>query len=32
MDDVRNGEALIKDVYEAIRQSPVWESSMLIIT
>jgi phospholipase C len=32
MDDVRNGEALIKDVYETIRNSPVWESSMLIVT
>jgi phospholipase C len=32
MDDVRNGEALIKDVYETIRNSPVWNSSMLIIT
>jgi phospholipase C len=32
MDDVRNGEALIKDVYEAIRNSPVWASSMLIVT
>lgn len=32
MDDIRNGEALIKEVYEAIRNSPVWASSMLIVT
>jgi len=32
MDDVRGGEALIKSVYETIRNSPLWESSMLIIT
>lgn len=32
MDDVYGGEALIKAVYEAIRNSPVWNSSMLIIT
>ena len=32
LDDVTGGERLIKEVYEAIRGSPVWESSMLIIT
>ncbi|TMC99324.1 MAG: phosphoesterase [Chloroflexi bacterium] len=31
-DDVTRGEALIKNVYEAIRHSPHWESSVLIIT
>jgi phospholipase C len=30
--DVTRGEALIKSTYEAIRNSPVWERSMLIIT
>ena len=32
LDDVRNGEALIKTVYETIRNSPRWENSLLIIT
>ena len=32
MDDVARGEALIKEVYEAIRNSPAWEKSLLIIT
>jgi phospholipase C len=32
LDDVTRGEALIKCTYEAIRNSPVWESSLLIIT
>ena len=32
LDDVTGGERLVKEVYEAIRGSPVWESSMLIIT
>lgn len=32
MDNVEGGEALIKLVYEAIRNSPVWESSLLIVT
>lgn len=32
MDDVCGGEKLIKQVYEAIRKSPVWESSLLLIT
>jgi len=30
--DVRRGDALIKRVYETIRNSPVWEHSLLIIT
>lgn len=32
MDVVTSGEALIKQVYETIRNSPVWNQSMLIIT
>ena len=32
MDDVQNGERFIKQVYEAIRNSTIWEQSMLIIT
>jgi phospholipase C len=32
MDGVAGGEGLITTVYEAIRNSPLWESSMLIIT
>ena len=32
MDDVRNGEKLIKATYEAIRNSPHWNNSLLIIT
>ena len=32
LDDVTRGEQLIKTVYETIRNSPHWESSMLIIT
>jgi phospholipase C len=31
-DGVANGEALIAKVYESIRNSPLWKSSMLIIT
>jgi phospholipase C len=31
-DDVTHGERLIKRVYEAIRNSPVWPQSMLIVT
>jgi phospholipase C len=31
-DDVRNGEKLIKEVYETIRNSTLWENSLLIIT
>src|ERR1019366_4250944 len=30
--DVTQGEALIKATYEAIRNSPAWESSVLIVT
>jgi len=32
IDDVTRGEALIKYVYESIRQSPHWASSVLVIT
>jgi phospholipase C len=32
MDGVAPGEALIKQVYEAIRNSPHWDTSLLIIT
>jgi phospholipase C len=32
LDDVVRGERLIKDTYEAIRNSPHWERSMLIVT
>ena len=32
MDDVRNGEALIKSTYEAIRNSPLWPNSLLLVT
>jgi phospholipase C len=32
MDDVYGGEHLLAAVYEAIRQSPYWESSVLIVT
>jgi phospholipase C len=32
LDDVTRGERLIKAVYEAIRNSPHWEKSVLIIT
>jgi phospholipase C len=32
MDGVSGGETLIKTVYEAIRNSQLWESSLLIIT
>lgn len=31
-DDVTRGEALLKQVYETIRNSPHWESSLLIVT
>ena len=31
LNDVRAGELLIKTVYEAIRNSPHWESSLLIV-
>ena len=32
LDDIRLGEGLIKATYEAIRNSPLWKSSVLIIT
>ena len=32
MDDVAGGEGLLKAVYEAIRNSPVWNTSLLIVT
>jgi phospholipase C len=32
LDGVTGGEALVKATYDAIRNSPLWESSMLIIT
>jgi phospholipase C len=32
MDDVYGGEGLVKAVYEAIRNSPLWATSLLIIT
>lgn len=31
-DDITRGEALVKNVYETIRNSPHWENSLLIIT
>ena len=32
MDDVYGGEGLLKAVYEAIRSSPLWNTSLLIVT
>lgn len=32
MDDVYGGEGLIKAVYEAIRNSPLWATSLLVVT
>ncbi|MCB9235566.1 MAG: phosphoesterase [Bacteroidia bacterium] len=32
MDDTYGGEALIKFVYESLRNSPIWETSLLLIT
>jgi phospholipase C len=32
MDDVIRGERLIKKVYETLRNSPIWERSLLIVT
>jgi phospholipase C len=32
MNDIRKGEALLKQVYEAIRNSKLWTSTLLIIT
>jgi phospholipase C len=30
--DVRNGETLIADVYEALRNGPLWSNTLLIVT
>lgn len=32
MDDVTRGEAFLKEIYETIRNSPIWESSLLVVT
>jgi phospholipase C len=32
LDDVRSGETLIKSTYEALRNSPLWDTSLLIVT
>lgn len=32
LDDVTSGEALLKTVYEAIRNSPIWTTSLLVVT
>jgi phospholipase C len=32
LDDVTRGETLIKATYEAVRNSPIWSSSLIIIT
>jgi phospholipase C len=32
LDDVTRGEKLVKDIYEAIRNSPHWERSLLVVT
>jgi phospholipase C len=32
LDDVRSGETLIKSTYEALRNSPLWNTSLLIVT
>ncbi len=32
VDDVTRGERFLKEIYEAVRNSPVWEKSLLIIT
>jgi phospholipase C len=32
LNDIRKGEALVKQVYEALRNSPYWSDTMLIIT
>ncbi len=32
LDDVRAGEVLIKSTYEALRKSPLWTTSLLIVT
>jgi phospholipase C len=32
LDDVTRGESLIKSTYEAVRASPLWDSSLIIVT
>ncbi len=32
MNDIRQGEALLKSVYEALRNSPLWPATLLVIT
>jgi len=32
LDDVRSGEQLIKSTYDALRASPLWDTSLLIVT
>jgi phospholipase C len=32
LDDITRGECLIKATYEAVRNSPVWSSSLIIVT
>jgi phospholipase C len=32
VDDVTGGERLLKELYEALRRSPIWEKSLLIVT
>jgi phospholipase C len=32
LDDVSSGEKLMKDVYETIRNSPIWNETILVIT
>lgn len=32
LNDIRKGEALVKEVYEALRNSPYWAETMLIVT
>jgi phospholipase C len=32
LDDVRRGEGLLKSTYEALRNSPLWNTSLLIVT
>jgi phospholipase C len=32
MNDIRKGESLLKSVYETIRNSPRWDSTLLIVT
>ena len=32
LNDIRKGEALLKSVYETLRQSALWDSTMLIVT